>query len=127
MAKDLLVSLQDRPGEGARLGEALGDAGINIEGLCAVTHEGMATVHLLVEDAAGARMALEGAGIKVEGETDVIVQQMTGDVDKPGTFGRTARKAADAGINVSLLYLATNNRVVIGTSDNAKAKALFEM
>ena len=35
MAKDLAITLEDRPGEGARLGEALGNAGVNIEGFCA--------------------------------------------------------------------------------------------
>ena len=50
MAKDLLVSLPDKPGEGAKLGEALGNAGVNIEGMCAVTHEGRGIVHILVED-----------------------------------------------------------------------------
>ena len=73
MAKDLLVSLDDMPGEGARLGEALGNAGVNIEGLCAVSGEGRSAVHILVEDAAGARAALEGAGITVDAETDVLV------------------------------------------------------
>jgi hypothetical protein len=42
--KDLTVSLEDRPGTLADLGEALGKAGINIEGMCAVTSEGRARV-----------------------------------------------------------------------------------
>ena len=70
--KDLTVTLEDRPGTLADLGEALGKAGINIEGLCAVGSEGRAIVHLLVDDAAATRGALEGAGIKVEGEADPI-------------------------------------------------------
>lgn len=73
MAKDLKVTLTDQPGEGARLGEALGKAGVNIEGLCAIMEGGTAHVHVLVEDVAGARAALEGAGIGVEAETDVLV------------------------------------------------------
>jgi hypothetical protein len=125
MAKDLQLSLEDRPGEGARLGEALGNAGINIEGLCAITHEGRATVHILVEDAAAARSALDAAGIKVEGETDVIVTDFGAREDKPGEMGRTARALADAGINVSLVYLATKSRGVLATSDNAKARELL--
>src|SRR5438128_10546577 len=110
MVTDLQLALDDRPGEAARMGEALGSAGINIEGLCAITHEGSATVHILVEDAAAARSALEGAGIKVEGETDVIVAEMRGDVDKPGEFGRMTRTLADAGVNITLTYMATKNR-----------------
>ena len=73
MAKDLLVMLEDAPGEGARVGEALGNAGVNIGGLCAVVDAGRAIVHILVEDVAGARAALDGAGITVDAETDVIV------------------------------------------------------
>lgn len=125
MGKDLLVSLEDKPGEGARLGEALGNAMVNIEGICAITHEGAATVHLLVEDVAGARAALDGVGIKVEGETDVIVADLTTNVSTPGTFGMMARKLADAGVNVSLAYLAIGNRAVVATSDNEKAKQIL--
>ena len=122
MAKDLLVSLEDRPGTLADLGEALGAAGVNIEGLCATTNEGRGFIHLLVEDVAGARRALQSAGVKIEGETDVIVGEIPGNVDRPGTMGAMARKVADAGVNVTLVYLATNNRTVVATSDNAKAK-----
>src|SRR4029450_8042605 len=64
--KDVTVTLEDRPGTLADLGEALGKAGINIEGLTAVSSEGRAIVHVLVEDAAAARTALEGARINVE-------------------------------------------------------------
>jgi hypothetical protein len=126
MAKDLLVSLADEPGEGAKLGEALGNAGVNIEGMCAVTHEGRGIVHILVEDVAGARAALEGAGIKVEGETDVIIGDLPSEnVDSPGTMGRMMRSIADAGINVSFAYLATKDRVVTATSDNDKVRELM--
>ncbi len=126
MAKDLLVSLADKPGEGAKLGEALGNAGINIEGMCAMTHEGRGIVHILVEDVAGARTALEGAGIKVEGETDVILGDLpSGNIDSPGTMGKMMRSIGDAGINVSFAYLATKNRVVTATSDNNKVRELM--
>jgi hypothetical protein len=125
MAKDLLISVEDKPGEGARLGEALGNAGVNIEGLCAMTHEGMASVHVLVEDVAGARAALEGAGIKVEGETEVLVADLTANMSTPGTFGMMARKLADADINIVFAYLATGNRAVAATSDNERAKQIL--
>jgi hypothetical protein len=122
MSTDLLVTMEDRPGGLADLGEALGAAGINIQGLCGVTHQGMGIIHVLVEDGEAARRALEGAGIKVEGESEVIVGDLPDDVDRPGTMGAMARKVADAGVNVTVAFLATGNRVVIGTSDNAKAR-----
>jgi hypothetical protein len=122
MSTDLLVTMEDRPGGLADLGEALGAAGINIQGICGVTHQGMGIIHLLVEDGAAARQALEGAGIKVESESEVIVGDLPDDVDRPGTMGAMARKIADAGVNVTVAFLATGNRVVLGTSDNAKAR-----
>ena len=128
MAKDLTVSLEDKPGEGASLGEALGNAGVNIEGMTAMVLEGRGIVHLLVEDAGAARAAIEGAGIKVEGETEVIVgpPMADTDVDTPGQFGKMARVLADAGINITLGYIATKNRVVLATSDNARAMEILQ-
>lgn len=128
MAKDLLVTLEDQPGEGARLGEALGRAGVNIEGLCAIMEGGRGAVHILVEDVAGARAALEGIGITVEVETDVIVSPALPDpdIDTPGVFGGMARALAEAGINISLVYVAARNRVVLATDDNQRATKLLQ-
>jgi hypothetical protein len=125
MAKDLTVSLEDRPGALADLGEALGNAGVNIEGICGLGVEGRGIIHVLVEDAAAARKALEGAGIKVEGEADPMVAEISGSADTPGELGRMARAIANAGVNIQAMYLATHDRGVIVTTDNAKAlKAL---
>ena len=41
MTKDLILTLEDRPGALAKMGEALGQAGVNIDGICGVTFEGM--------------------------------------------------------------------------------------
>jgi len=120
MAKDLAVELADRPGTLAALGEALGRAGVNIDGICGIPAGGKAVVHVLVEDAAGARKALQQAGLSVVGEQDVLVLSLQ---DRPGALGALTRKIADAGVNVTLVYLATGARVVIGASDLAKARA----
>jgi hypothetical protein len=59
MAIDITLVLGDQPGELARVGEVLGRAGVNIEGLCAVTSGGgRAEVHVLVEDLEAALPAL---------------------------------------------------------------------
>ena len=122
MTKDLTVSLEDRPGTLADLGEALGNAGVNIEGICGLGVEGRGIIHVLVEDAAAARKALEGAGIKLEGEADPIVTEVAASADKPGELGRMARAIANAGVNVQAMYLATHDRGVLVTTDNAKAR-----
>ena len=125
MATDLMISTEDRPGELARIGEALGIAGVNIEGVCGFGMEGRGIIHLCVLDASAARAALEASGLKVEGEEDAILSDPVGAVDDPGTMGVIARRVADAGINVRVLYTATNNRAVVVTDDNARAMELM--
>ena len=120
MAKDLTVILADRPGTLADLGEILGKAGINIDGMCGFPCEGRGVIHVLVEDGASARRVLEEGGMEVSGEREVLV--LEGE-DRPGTFGEITRKIANAGVNVDLCYLATRTRIVIGADDLEKARA----
>lgn len=120
MAKDLTVMLEDRPGKLADLGEALGNAGVNIEGLCGVPAEGRGAVHILVEDGAAARRALEAAKFQVDHESDVLVLKLD---DRPGELGKVCRKIAKAGVNITLTYLASSTRLVLGVSDLNKARA----
>jgi hypothetical protein len=127
MPTDLGVTVEDRPGGLADIGEALGNAGINIEGLCGVGLGDRGVIHLLVEDGAAARAALEGAGLTVESESQAIVSEISGDAGTPGTMGRMARAVADAGVNMQAVYLATNNRAVAVTDDNDKARAALGM
>ncbi len=127
MATDLSVVLEDRPGELARLGEALGSAGVNIEGMSGSAMEGRGVIHILVEDAAAARRALADAGIEVAAESDAIVADMSAEADTPGALGRAARAVADAGVNITVAYLATHDRGVIVTSDNEAARRALGM
>jgi hypothetical protein len=127
MATDLTVSVEDRPGGLADVGEALGNAGINIEGLCGVGLGDRGLIHVLVEDGSAARAALEAAGLTIEGEAEAIVSPIAGDVSTPGTLGTMARAVAAAGVNMRAVYLATNNRAVAVTDDNAKALAALGM
>ena len=60
MASDLAVTVDDRPGVLAGVGEAIGRAGINISGVCGVAAGDGSVVHLLVDDPAETRAALEG-------------------------------------------------------------------
>jgi hypothetical protein len=127
MATDLAVSVADQPGGLADVGEALGNAGINIEGLCGVGLGDRGVIHILVEDGAAARAALESAGLNVESEAEAIVSAIPGDVRTPGTLGKMARSVAEAGVNMRAVYLATDNRAVAVTDDNAKALAALGM
>jgi hypothetical protein len=117
------ITLEDRPGELARVAEALGGAGVNIEGLCGLGVEGKGVICLVVEDAGGARSALQGAGVPIEAESEAIVLDVAADADRPGAAAEIARKVADAGVNIEIACVATHDRLVLATSDNAKARA----
>src|SRR5512144_1558774 len=71
MATDLTLYLDNEPGQLARVGDLLGQAGANIEGLCAVgSGGGQAEVHILVRDPTPAFEALQRAGVKIASEEE---------------------------------------------------------
>jgi hypothetical protein len=122
MTTDLSIILEDRPGTMADVGEALGKAGVNIQGLCGFPCEGRGVGHVLVEDAAAAaaRGALEGIGIEVQRERQVLAVEIE---DRPGALGEVSRRMANAGVNIDLVYLAAGNRLVLGVDDIDRARA----
>jgi hypothetical protein len=121
MAVDLTIYLDDRPGELARLGEVLGTAGVNIGGFCAVTSGGgRGEIHVLIDDATDAFTALAAADIEVVSEQEVAVVPVD---DQPGALGDASRRLGNAGVNVTLAYLATETRLVFAADDLAQAQA----
>jgi len=120
--KDLIINLENEPGMLAAVGEVLGIAGVNIEGVSGAAIEGAESVwvHILVEDEVAAKAALDAAGVDYGAERDVEVISL---VDQPGELGRHLRKVADAGVNIDLTYLATSTRLVLGGSDMAALRS----
>jgi hypothetical protein len=115
MATDLTIFVENTPGQLAAIGEATGKAGVNLGGGCCVVVEDRGIVHLLVEgDVAAARAAIEDRGYTVEDEGEVLVFDAE---DRPGELGRVCRAVADAGINITLMYLASDTRIVLGVDD----------
>ena len=111
MAYDVTIILENKPGELATMGEALGEADINIGGMCGFLVEGKGEIHILVHNGSAARKVLEKAGFEVKEVRPVLVRDLE---NKPGTLGEAARRLADAGVNLTLLYLAADNHLVLG-------------
>jgi hypothetical protein len=123
MPRNLTVVLHDRPGELARLGEATGDAGVNLRGLAAFTGEGNGVIHLLVDDdeAERATNALHDVKIGLADDREVLVVDIH---DRPGTLGELALELAAANVNIELAYSAFGGaRLVIATDDLDNARA----
>ncbi|HET7676463.1 MAG TPA: hypothetical protein VFK38_01270 [Candidatus Limnocylindrales bacterium] len=114
MSTDLTVVLVDRPGTLADAMEALGGAGINVDGACGFACGGEGIFHVLVEDAARGRQAVEAAGLEVRQERDVVVTPVE---DRPGAGGAILRRIAAAGANVDLVYLTADGRLVLSGGD----------
>jgi hypothetical protein len=123
MPIDFKVLLEDRPGTFADLLEPLGKAGVNVEGICGFPSEGRGVVHFIVDDPAAGRAALAGAGIEIVAEQEVLVMPLQ---DRAGEGAEAARRLADAGVNVNLVYLATGTRAVIGVDDLDRARTVLE-
>ncbi len=114
MPWDVEVELVNRPGTIADMGEAAARTGVNLSGVCGFPCEGIGVLHVLVDEPEGAVSAFESAGLTVRGQREVLVASIK---NEPGALGSLARRFADAGVNVDLLYVAADNRLVLGVDD----------
>lgn len=121
---DVAIELNNRPGTLAEMGEALGRAGVSVEGGGAWVVNGVGIAHFLFEDGTAARQALEEAGIKVLAMREVIVQRLKQDV--PGQLGLLTRQMALAGVNIEVLYSDHSHQLVLVVDDVAKGRAESE-
>jgi hypothetical protein len=115
MAVDIVIEVENKPGELAKLAAAVSDAGVN---LAAATFTGTgdaAQLHILVKHAEPVRHALAITHADIHPmEREVVVVDMG---DNPALLGDLAREIGDAGVNIDTVYVATNNRVVFHSTD----------
>ncbi|GAB3481350.1 ACT domain-containing protein [Nocardiopsis coralliicola] len=100
--QDLEVHLPDRPGALADLGQALGNAGVSLEGGGVFTHDGHAVAHYLVDDGTAALAAVTAAGLGRAVIRDVVMARL--DQETPGQLGALTRSLGDAGVNILVQY-----------------------
>ena len=118
--KDVTVMLDDAPGSLARMGAALGAAGVSIEGGGAWVVDGRGVGHFLFEDGDAARSALEAADIQVAAVREAVLQRL--DQATPGQLGALTAHMAEAGVNVEVLYSDHDHRLVLVVDDPAHAR-----
>ena len=92
------VDLANRPGELARLCEAMAGRGINLV-LSAIAREDGGIVAFIADDEAGAQEVLDGAGLQYAMRPALTIRME----NQPGTGAATFRKLASAGVNADLL------------------------
>lgn len=108
--RDLTLRLPDRPGALAEMGEALGAAGVSIEGGGAFVVDGVGVAHFLVAEKDVAR-AREALGARLVAVREVVVQRL--DQETPGQLGKLCRAMATAGVNIEVLYSDHANQLVL--------------
>ncbi|MFL5831845.1 MAG: ACT domain-containing protein [Solirubrobacteraceae bacterium] len=114
MAVDLVIDIENTPGALAQVAAAISDAGVNIAAATCIGPGDRAELHILVKHAGAARHSLALSQLAVTREREVVVIDVE---DRPGVLADVTRKVAKAGVNLDLVYVATRNRVVLGSPD----------
>lgn len=113
VAIEFTVILDDTLGTLARLGAALGDAGVNVEAIQGTTGNGTGVVQFVANEPERAARALEAARIAYTRREVIIITVL----DEPGTLGDVALVMAKAGINIDSVYVTTRGHAVLGVDD----------
>lgn len=122
--RDVALVLPNVPGALATMGDALGRAGVNVEGGGAWVVAGRGIAHFLVDDGEAARRALEAAGIAVEAVREVLVQRLR--QDQPGQLGAFCRCMAEAGVNIEVQYSDHDHRLILVVDDIERGRVVSE-
>lgn len=120
MAYDLVIEIPNEPGALAAITKAISDAGVNLAAATCMGTADHVDLHILVPHAEAARHALAISHVGVSHEREVVVVDVE---DRPGVLADLTRKIARAGVNLDLIYVATQNRVVFGAGDLAGLRA----
>ena len=111
---DLVIDIENTPGSLATVAAAISDAGVNLASATCFGSDGRAELHVLVPHAEAAKHALAISAVGVTREREVVVVEVQ---DRPGVLADLTRQIAKAGVDLDLVYVATQNRVVFGSTD----------
>ena len=124
MAFDLVIDVENAPGALAQVAAAISDAGVNIAAATCIGSGEQAELHVLVPHPEAAKHLLALSHLAITREREVVVVDV---MDRPGVLADLTRKIAAAGVNLDLVYVATQNRVVFGSADLAGLRAALNL
>jgi hypothetical protein len=123
VAVDLVIDVENTPGALAEVAAAISDAGVNIAAATCIGTGDRAELHILVKHAEAVRHSLAISHLAVSREREVVVVDVE---DRPGVLADLTRRIARAGVDLDLVYIATQNRVVFGSADLEGLKAALD-
>jgi hypothetical protein len=99
-AKQLTVSVENRPGMLGEVGSALGAKNVNIVAFMAIITDDRGTIRMVVDKPATAKKVF-AQHLWETTEEEVLVLPIP---DKPGGLGRIAHKLREASVNIEYAY-----------------------
>ncbi len=122
----VIVIVPDKPGGLARVANALGEEGINIERIDGRLAGEIGVITLSTDDDDAALQALLKANLRAV-TSDVVVFRLP---DKPGALAGVAQLFGEHQINVRTIHivhrLAGQAVVAVTTDDNSRARSLID-
>ncbi|HEY3484860.1 MAG TPA: ACT domain-containing protein [Ilumatobacteraceae bacterium] len=119
---DLVIEVDNEPGALAKVAGAISDAGVNISAATFLGGGERAELHVLVPHAEAAKHSLGISNLAVTREREVAVVDVD---DRPGVLADLARTVAEAGVDLDLVFVATHNRLVLGSPDLGALRAVL--
>ena len=119
--KQLTIFVENKPGEMAKVCEAMAAAHINIRALYSAVESHAGVIRIVPDDLGFAVHAADSAGLMYH-ITDVIMVEVD---DIMGEAARISRQLADGGVNIDCMYAsaaAGRMLVVVGVSDAKRAE-----
>lgn len=124
--RELVIHLAHRPGELARVSNALSLVGVNIKSLASMAIGDQAMLRLIPDDITAARNALRDDNIRFE-ENEMVSVLLE---NRAGELTGVVAKLASAGVNLQAAYVTGVAddliELAIGVDDVKKAKQIFE-
>jgi hypothetical protein len=120
-----IIDAPNRPGELAKVSQALGDKNINIDAVAAVGGGDQGVVGIISNNDAATRATLDDAGV-----TYRTIPCMTVNLpNRPGELAGLTRRLTYSGINlefVAPIGLADTATIALGVSDTQAARAALK-
>jgi hypothetical protein len=124
--RDFSVQATNRPGEIARVANALSKRGVNIKSIAALPIGNQGVIHFVPDDVEAARASLQEANIRFE-EHEIVTVLLE---NHAGELAGVAGKLADHGVNLLALYVTGLEgdlvELAIVADDAKKAKKVLE-
>jgi hypothetical protein len=124
--RDLVINVTDRPGEIARVANALARGDVNMKSIAGIGFSKQGVIRVIPDDIEAARTALNESNIRFD-ESELVTALLE---NKAGELAGIAGKLANAGLNVHAVYVIGLEgdlvELAFAVDDAKKAKKALE-